>query len=43
MFIFQSNPAGILPDISKKSLVISIWDKDTKSKDDYMAGVTLPS
>ena len=41
-FIFQTNPSGILPDISKKSLVISIWDKDSKSRDDYMAGVTLP-
>ena len=29
-------------DLGKKSLVIAIWDKDSKSKDDYMAGVRIP-
>lgn len=28
--------------ISNKSLVVSIWDKDSSSRDDFMAGVTIP-
>jgi len=28
-------------DITSKSLVIAIWDKDSSSRDDYMAGVRL--
>ena len=28
-------------DIEMKSLVVAIWDKDSKSKDDYMAGVCI--
>ena len=27
-------------EVNSKSLVVSIWDKDTKSKDDFMAGVS---
>ena len=27
-------------DIASKSLVVAIWDEDSNSKDDYMAGVT---
>jgi len=30
-----------LNDVTKKSLVVAIWDKDSKSHDDYMAGVTI--
>jgi hypothetical protein len=26
-------------DIASKSLVVAIWDEDSNSKDDYMAGV----
>ena len=29
-------------DLEKKSLVIAIWDKDSTSRDDYMAGVRIP-
>ena len=29
-------------DIENKSLVIAIWDRDSTSKDDYMAGVRIP-
>merc|ERR1712110_285150 len=29
-------------DLGKKSLVIAIWDKDSKTRDDYMAGVRIP-
>ena len=29
-------------DLAKKSLVIAIWDKDSKSRDDFMAGVRIP-
>ena len=29
-------------DLEKKSLVIAIWDKDSRSDDDYMAGVRIP-
>ena len=28
-------------DIEMKSLVVAIWDKDSKSKDDYIAGVCI--
>ena len=28
-------------EIERKSLVVAIWDKDSKSKDDFMAGVCL--
>ena len=28
-----------LMDINQMSLVVAIWDKDSKSADDYMAGV----
>ena len=28
-------------DIERKSLVVAIWDKDSKSKDDFMAGVCV--
>ena len=28
--------------LARKSLVISIWDEDSGSKDDFMAGFTLP-
>ena len=27
--------------IIKKSLVIAIWDEDSKSRDDYMAGIRI--
>jgi len=30
-----------LDDINSKSLVVSIWDEDSSSRDDYMAGFTL--
>ena len=26
-------------DVERKSLVVAIWDKDSSSRDDYMAGV----
>ena len=29
-------------DLEKKSLVIAIWDRDSTSRDDYMAGVRIP-
>ena len=29
-------------DLAKKSLVIAIWDRDSTSDDDYMAGVRIP-
>ena len=28
-------------EIERKSLVVAIWDKDSKSNDDFMAGVCL--
>ena len=28
-----------LQDIARKSLVVAVWDKDSTSRDDYMAGV----
>ena len=28
-------------EIERKSLVVAIWDKDSKSKDDFMAGVCV--
>ena len=28
-------------EIERKSIVVAIWDKDTNSKDDFMAGVCL--
>ena len=28
--------------LARKSLVVSIWDEDSSSKDDFMAGFTLP-
>ena len=37
-FTFKMENAALL----KKSLVISIWDEDSSSRDDYMAGVTFP-
>jgi len=40
-FVFQTD-TNILKDITKKSLVISIWDEDSSSRDDYMAGITVP-
>ena len=40
-FVFQTD-TNILKDITKKSLVISIWDEDSNSRDDYMAGITVP-
>ena len=40
-FVFQTD-RNILKDITMKSLVISIWDEDRSSRDDYMAGITLP-
>ena len=40
-FVFKTD-SNILKDITKTSLVISIWDKDTKTRDDYMAGITVP-
>jgi len=30
-----------LVDLVKKSLVIAIWDEDSKSRDDYMAGIRI--
>ena len=27
-------------EVERKSLVVAIWDKDSKSRDDYMAGVS---
>ena len=29
-------------DVTTKFLVISIWDKDSSSKDDFMARITIP-
>ena len=40
-FVFQTD-SNILKDITKTSLVISIWDEDSSSRDDYMAGITFP-
>ena len=40
-FVFQTD-TNILKDITKKSLVISIWDEDSSSRDDFMAGITIP-
>ena len=40
-FVFQTD-TNILKDITKKSLVISIWDEDSTSRDDFMAGITVP-
>jgi len=40
-FVFQRD-TNILKDITTKSLVISIWDEDSSSRDDYMAGITIP-
>ena len=40
-FVFLTD-SNILKDITKTSLVISIWDKDSSSADDYMAGITVP-
>lgn len=40
-FVFQTD-TNILKDITKKSLVISIWDEDSSSRDDFMAGITVP-
>jgi len=40
-FVFQTD-SSILKDIREKSLVISIWDEDSSSRDDYMAGITIP-
>ena len=37
-FTFKMDHAALL----RKSLVIAIWDMDSASKDDYMAGVTFP-
>ena len=28
-------------EIERKSLVVAIWDKESKSKDDFMAGVCV--
>merc|ERR1719341_2012675 len=36
-FVFQTDT-----NIPKKSLVISIWDEDSSSRDDFMAGITVP-
>ena len=33
--------AGV-SDLGKKSLVVAIWDKDSRTRDDYMAGVRIP-
>ena len=46
-FVFQTDSSHpqhrhILKDITKTSLVISIWDEDSGSRDDYMAGITVP-
>eukprot|EP00091_Calanus_sinicus_P025320 TRINITY_DN9601_c0_g1_i1.p1 TRINITY_DN9601_c0_g1~~TRINITY_DN9601_c0_g1_i1.p1 ORF type:complete len:239 (-),score=56.25 TRINITY_DN9601_c0_g1_i1:583-1299(-) len=30
-----------LDDLNSKSLIVSLWDEDSKSRDDYMAGVRL--
>ena len=30
-----------LDDINSKSLVVSIWDEDSSTRDDYMAGVKI--
>ena len=40
-FTFQTD-SNYLRDIASKSLVISIWDEDSSSRDDYMAGITVP-
>ena len=40
-FVFLTD-SNILKDITKTSLVISIWDEDSSSRDDYMAGITFP-
>eukprot|EP00092_Neocalanus_flemingeri_P031793 GFUD01034537.1.p1 GENE.GFUD01034537.1~~GFUD01034537.1.p1 ORF type:complete len:648 (+),score=175.65 GFUD01034537.1:48-1991(+) len=37
MFQFKMS----LNDVMEKKLVVAIWDNDTKSNDDYMAGVTI--
>ena len=29
-----------LDELNTKSLVVSLWDEDSKSRDDYMAGVS---
>ena len=42
MFVFQTDSRIDLTDLTKTSLVISIWDKDSSSADDYMAGITVP-
>ena len=28
-----------MQDIARKSLVVAVWDQDSTSRDDYMAGV----
>ena len=30
-----------LDDLNSKSLIVSLWDEDSKSRDDYMAGVCV--
>ena len=30
-----------LSDLVRKSLIVSIWDEDSDSKDDYMAGIRI--
>ena len=30
-----------LEELNTKSLVVSVWDEDSKSRDDYMAGVNM--
>ena len=40
-FTFEENSTKLM-DLKTKLLVISIWDQDSSSKDDFMAGITIP-